>query len=277
MHYRLNPAMPVLLRPDDTVQIGWDPRRAVRVRPPRGLTASSLATVLRTLHGGSGADALLTEATRYGPVDARDLGALLTALVDARVAQAGPRTPEGRSPAIRVHGSGPLADLLVEGLRRSGARLSHTTHPHARVRAQTTDLVVLTDALVADPRQVRGLHEAGIAHLTVRLRDGTGLIGPLVIPGQSSCLHCADLHRSDRDAAWPTLAAQLRGTAGSADRATLLATAALALAQVDAVMQAVRGHPDPVPPATLSTTLEIDVRAGSIVSRQWPRHPRCRC
>jgi bacteriocin biosynthesis cyclodehydratase domain-containing protein len=277
MQYRLNPAMPVLLRPDDTVQIGWDPRRAVLVRPPRGLTATDLATVLRALHGGAGVEALLTEATRFGPVDPGEITALLAALVNARVAQAGPRQPAGRSPSIRVHGTGPLADLLVEGLRRSGARLTHTTHPHARVRAQTTDLVVLTDALVADPRQVRDLHEAGVAHLTVRLRDGAGLVGPLVIPGQSSCLRCADLHRSDRDAAWPTLAAQLRGTPGRADRATLLATAALALAQVDAVMRAVRGNADPAPPATLSATLEVDVATGSIVSRRWPRHPRCSC
>ncbi len=39
--YALNPAMPVLLRPDGAVQVGWDPRRAVLVRPPRGLTAAA--------------------------------------------------------------------------------------------------------------------------------------------------------------------------------------------------------------------------------------------
>ena len=30
----------------------------------------------------------------------------------------------------------------------------------------------------------------GVAHLPVRVRDGTGLVGPLVIPGQTSCLGC---------------------------------------------------------------------------------------
>jgi nicotinamidase-related amidase len=54
------------------------------------------------------------------------------------------------------------------------------------------------------------------------VRDGTGLVGPLVIPGVTSCLRCADLHRSDRDAAWPALAAQLRDAVGSADRATMI-------------------------------------------------------
>jgi len=55
---------------------------------------------------------------------------------------------------------------------------------------ETTDLVVLCDFLVADPRVVRELHTARVAHLLVRLRDGAGLVGPLVIPGVTSCLEC---------------------------------------------------------------------------------------
>jgi hypothetical protein len=50
------------------------------------------------------------------------------------------------------------------------------------------DLVVLTDYLVADPRMVRDLHSQGVPHLLVRVRDGTGLVGPLIIPGVTSCL-----------------------------------------------------------------------------------------
>jgi bacteriocin biosynthesis cyclodehydratase domain-containing protein len=146
-----------------------------------------------------------------------------------------------------------------------------------------TDLVVLSDYLVADPRMVGEFHTERIAHLPVRVRDGTGLIGPLVIPGVTSCLGCADLHRRDRDAAWPAVAAQLRDTVGSADRATMLATAALALNQVNRVIAAVRGvvdtpeGRDPGPPPTLNATLELDVGAGSIVARHWARHPLCGC
>ena len=109
---------------------------------------------------------------------------------------------------------------------------------------------MLTDSLVADPRVVRDLHDAGVPHLPVRVRDGAGLVGPLVIPGVTSCLRCADLHRSDRDAAWPAVAAQLRDTVGTADRATVLATAALALNQVDRVIapSAAATLPAPGPP-----------------------------
>jgi len=94
-------------------------------------------------------------------------------------------------------------------------------------------------------------------------------------------LDCADLHRSDRDEAWPAVASQLRNAVGSADRATVLATAALALNQIDRVIRAVRAGSDvgtsAEPPPALDTTLEFDVNAGAIMARRWTRHPQCWC
>lgn len=281
--YALNPAMPVLLRPDGAVQVGWDPRRAVLVRPPCGLTAPELATLLRSMRSPIAITELQQQAGGRGSVDSDGLANLVTQLVGAGVATQGRpsgRHARGRAASIRVHGRGPLSDLLVEALRCSGARIRHTSQPHAGVTPAEADLVVLTDYLVADPRMVRDLHSQGVPHLPVRVRDGTGLVGPLVIPGETSCLDCADLHRRDRDAAWPAIAAQLRDTVGVADRATLLATAALALSQVNRVIAAVRGQPavpDPGPPPALNATLEFDLNAGSIVARCWTRHPLCSC
>jgi hypothetical protein len=265
--YALDPAMPVLLRPDGAVQVGWDPRRAVLVRPPCGLTATELASLLRSMRSPVAIAELQRQADGV-MLDADGLTNLVAQLVGAGVATQGRpigQPARSRSASIRVHGRGPLSDLLVEALRCSGARIAHTSQPHAAVTPTAADLVVLADYLVADPRMVRDLHSQGIAHLPVRVRDGTGLVGPLVIPGQTSCLSCADLHRSDRDAAWPAIAAQLRDTVGVADRATLLATAALALSQVNRVIAAVRGQqavPDPGPPPALNATLEFDLNAG---------------
>jgi bacteriocin biosynthesis cyclodehydratase domain-containing protein len=275
--YALDPAMPVLLRHDDTVQVGWDPRRAVLVRPPRGLAAAELATLLRSLRSPTPISELQRQAADRGLQDGDGLTNLVAQLVRAGVATECPQ-PRGRAASIRIHGRGPLSELLVESLRCSGSRIAHSSQPHATVSHNTVDLVVLTDYLIADPRMLRDLHSQRVAHLPVRIRDGTGLVGPLVIPGVTSCLGCADLHRSDRDAAWPAIAAQLRDTVGVADRATLLATAALALSQVNRVIAAVRGQeavPDPAPPQALNATLEFDVNAGSIVARQWTRHPLC--
>jgi bacteriocin biosynthesis cyclodehydratase domain-containing protein len=268
--YALNPATPVLFRPDGVVQVGWDPRRAVLVRPPTGFSTAALAQMLRSLQSG----ATLTELQERFDVDPSDL---VSSLLDAGLVTraVGRRV---RSASIRVHGRGPLSDLLAGALRCSGARITQSSRAHAGDHA---DLVVLSDVLVCDPHVVHDLHAARVPHLPVRVRDGTGLVGPLVVPGVTSCLDCADLHRSDRDAAWPAVAAQLRDTVGSADRATVLATAALALNQVDRVIRAVHdGYAVtdcPEPPTTLDTTLEFDVATGSTVARRWSHHPRCSC
>lgn len=273
--YALNPATPVLSRPDGTVQVGWDPRRAVVVHPPPGLATAVLADLLRALQGAPTVAELAALAAGQGaePILVTDLVAhLLTAGVIAKADAAATR-----SAAIRVHGDGPLADLLLSALRCSGARVSHTIRTHASPAA--ADLAVLTDYLVADPRVARDLHEAGIAHLPVRVRDGAGLVGPLVIPGVTSCLRCADLHRSDADPAWPAIATQLCRTVGSADRPTVLGTAALALREIHHVLRALTGGggAQQEPPSTLDTTLEFDVGAGAVAARRWTWHPNCTC
>jgi hypothetical protein len=76
------------------------------------------------------------------------------------------------------------AHLLTNlGLRRLLGRARDLV-----VTGTAMDLVVLADYLVADPRLVRDLRSQGVPHLAVRVRDGTGLVGPLVIPGVTSCL-----------------------------------------------------------------------------------------
>lgn len=278
--YVLASGRPILLRPDDAIQLGWDPRRAVMVRPPAGMTQTQLADALRALQVGASRDELVTAA---GLLEEAPIDELVGALAGAGMltVMAGVATQPTRTASIRVHGRGPLSELLASGLRCSGARVRHSAHPYTGNVTASTDLVVLADYQIADPRLLQELHRDGIAHLPVRVRDGAGLVGPLVIPGLTSCLHCADLHRTDRDAAWPTVATQLTGAVGSASRATILATAAMAMRQVDLVIRAVRhtGGPQPAPeaPPTLNTTLELDADGYSIVARRWSRHPHCPC
>lgn len=275
--YALNPAMPVLWRPDGTVQVGWDPRRAVLVHPPAGLSSAGLARLLRGMQNPTTADELISRAGALGAEQAATaIADLLAALVSAGVViSAG---SSRRPVAVRIHGRGPLSELLSNALRCSGTRVTRSNQPHAVVTADRTDLVVLADALVADPRVLRDLHTERVPHLPVLVRDGIGLIGPLVLPGVTSCLACADLHRRDRDAAWPAVAAQLRSTISTADRATLMGTAALALTQVDRVVRAIRADSGAVAaPMTLDTTVEFDVADGSVVTKRWSRHPGCSC
>lgn len=278
MRYALDPTMPVLQRPDGAVQIGWDPSRAVLVRPLAGLTPGGLGVLLRAMRAPMPAEGVRRLANTHGLSDGAAVDGLLRDLAAAGVLR---REDDGRREeralSVRVHGGGPLSELLAEGLRCSGSRVGQTSHSNAGA-VDGVDLVVLADALTPDPRLVRDLHGSGVPHMPVRVRDGVGVVGPLVIPGRTSCLTCADLYRSDRDPAWPAMAAQLRDVVGTADRATLLATAALALSQVQQIIAAVRGSSSVSGVlATLDATLEVDVDSPAIRARRWVRHPLCGC
>lgn len=111
-----------------------------------------------------------------------------------------------------------------------------------------------------------------LAHLAVGVRDGTVVVGPLVRPGRSACLHCLDLHRCDRDPDWRAIAAQLHTSPEVAEPIT--ATTALTAAAFAA--HEVLTHIDGGTPATLGATVEIS-EPGRSVRRQWSQHPSCGC
>ncbi|MCX5044602.1 hypothetical protein OG921_15635 [Aldersonia sp. NBC_00410] len=275
---RLHPSLTVLLRRDGTVQLGWDPDTALLLRPPDTVPTPALLTLLRLLGGKHTRAEVVSHATELG-IDPRVCAAILDELGGAGlivpvVDRAGPS-------AVRVHGRGPLADLICAALAGSGVRLSRSADGHragihdrrAEVRRWNCELVVLTDDLVADPPLVTALLDLRVPHLQVRIRDGRGVVGPLVLPGRTSCLRCADLTRCDYDRDWPHLAAQLLGRAGYARPAAVQATAAITLAELDVVLD---GAPNVVP-AILDATLELDLRTNQLRRRQWHRHRLCDC
>ncbi|SDX97600.1 bacteriocin biosynthesis cyclodehydratase domain-containing protein [Micromonospora pattaloongensis] len=130
----------------------------------------------------------------------------------------------------------------------------------------------LTVQLGADrPAALLAAAYARQAHLLVEVRDGTPVVGPLVRPAGSPCLNCLDLHRRDRDPAWPTLAAQLAGDPAAEPCAapTLIAAAGYAAAEILAYV-------DGAAPETLGAAVEISA-PGRLRRRSWPPHPGCGC
>src|SRR5262249_22612498 len=95
-----------------------------------------------------------------------------------------------------------------DALRRAAADVDTATPTPSR----RPDLTIFTSGAPVEPEVRNALHAADLPHLVTGLRETTALIGPLVIPGQTSCLRCADLQRGDRDPDWPLLAMQLSGT-----------------------------------------------------------------
>lgn len=269
----LDPRLPVLVRPSGRLQIGWDPETSIILTPPPSVDPQALVSVLGLLDGRTSRPGVVWRAVEHGIAPA-DMSTILSELEEAGALRPAP-TPPDDVPTIRVHGRGPLADAISSALITGPARVTRSTHFTADTDVTTWNClcVVLTDELVVDPRLVDALLVAGIPHLPVRLRDGRGVVGPLVLPGSTSCLRCADLTRSDADEEWPHMAAQLLGRVGHAGPATVLATTAVALGQLEMVLsRAARPAP-----ASLDATLEIDLDSHRFAVRPWPRDPRCGC
>jgi hypothetical protein len=135
------------------------------------------------------------------------------------------------------------------------------------------DLVILTDPSPNEPSIRSGLHLDGITHLAVSVNGSHAVVGPLVVPGRSSCLRCADLTRTDRDPAWPALAMQL-GRRANPGRAS---AAALCLAAAGVAVMHGLAYLDGEPSAVSGGTLEWRLPDWRLRRRSWPPHASCDC
>ncbi|MBM7170688.1 TOMM precursor leader peptide-binding protein [Streptomyces sp. G44] len=66
------------------------------------------------------------------------------------------------------------------------------------------------DAYAPDPVHAEDLLTAGTPHLYAGVIEGTGVVGPLVLPGATACAGCLFRRRADRDPTWGRMLAQWR-------------------------------------------------------------------
>ncbi len=235
------------------------PARAVRV-----VGAGPLAS--RT------ADELVTAG--FGTVYLADLPARAPADDGSDTAPARPaarrRTPAaGRTSRRERTGR---VELLTASLRAAhpGARVRRTRHfaqPEGDAVALT---VVVADGPEPDRLVPDVLREQGAPHLLVRCTGDEAVVGPLVVPGVTSCVRCADLGQRDADPRWPWLLEQLTRLALEPSP-TLLGWAALTAA-VQALAFVGGGRAE-----TLGHTLELGGAEHALRLRAWPPHPECPC
>jgi bacteriocin biosynthesis cyclodehydratase domain-containing protein len=133
--------------------------------------------------------------------------------------------------------------------------------------------VVLARPWAASDPLAAGLQRAGVPHLVAAVRGETGVVGPLVVPGSTGCLRCADLHRRDADPRWPVLAAQLTTQQPLASGATVTCL----LTAVTAAVQVLAWLDGSAAPVTLDATLELRPPDPVPRRRRWGPHPECGC
>ena len=249
--------------------------------------AAALAALTQDQRGRLGAE-LATAALARGYSDA---GAALLARREAA--------------QVQIHGPGRIAAALADILTTSGvgrvttcddvrlpdfatgATTRRHRHAHPRHGAPAIshgswrrggrpvlpDLAILVG--YQQPELAGWLMRAGVAHLAVTAEEAIGIVGPMVRPGQTSCLRCLHLTRSELDPAWPLILAQLVGRTASlpaCDAALAAAVAAQAAVQALAFLDR-----DPIHAPAENGTLELALPGWQWHRRTWPPHPACAC
>lgn len=251
-----------------------------------GVSPSRLGELLTALdrhgvlvHGGSAPDSTLADmpalrsplAPPASAADAVPWAARAAALARAyRLEDDGTDLLAARGlRRVQVVGRGRLADLLADHLRRSGVgqvevstELDPAVAPHLGV--------LLAHGALA-PQVARQWQSSGVAHLPLIVREHSVSLGPLVVPGHGPCLGCLDLHRRDRDQAWPGLAAQLVDDLSGSRTDPVLAAAGAGLAAMVA-----QAHLDGAQQPG-GICWEVRLPWPEVLTRVWTRHPRCRC
>ena len=254
-----------------------DSRSRHRLHPPTPRLAPELAA-LSSRYGAAAAD--LLRARRRAAVAIHGTGriaahvaALLAAAGVGRlhvVADGRARLQHSLPGGIGPHDEGAeFTDAVTAAVRRAAPDVDTTPLPIG----ERPDLVVLAVDEPVDDDTRDALHARRCSHLAVGLGAGRGVVGPLVVPGRTSCLRCADLHRRDRDPAWTALAVQLampRRPGPAADVALATVTGGLAAAEALAFL-------DGGDPPTVNGTVEMHVPDWRLRRRTWLPHGACDC
>ncbi|MBT0565628.1 hypothetical protein [Williamsia sp. CHRR-6] len=277
----LRSGVAIVHRGGGRIQVGCDPERGLVIALPTRVRADEFVSFLGLLADSTSPRHVERQARAIGLDDA-EVDSLIDRLstVDGLTAA----SPSARM-RIRVHGNGPLAHRITPMLRELGMAVTGSVQrprcgPGPRptpLESWTEELVVLTDVLAHDPSVISGLMRRKIPHLPAAIRDDVALIGPLVLPGRSTCLRCIDHHRCDRDPGWAAVSGQLVGHLGHGTPAAVNVTAALVLEQVEQIAHGLADAATRPAPQTIDRTLEFRSRPARLRTRQWTPHPLCGC
>lgn len=268
---------------------GGEPAAAVREGGGLDRLRPDVAS-LSLLHPAPGAGMRVMGARRATRVQVRGAGrvgaAVAAVLSAAGVGQVDVLDGGCVEPADVVPG-GLSADQVGQRRDAAARRLVRRVAPCAAPRRPAGGaaaepglaLVVIAprDGLAAyapDPAQAASLLASGTPHLYAGVIEGTGVVGPLVLPGVTPCAGCLAAHRADREPYWGRLLAQWRSgrRTGPAACDTALATVVTGLAAAHA-LTFLGGQL----PASAGARLEPALPALTCAPRRIEGHPECGC
>jgi hypothetical protein len=301
---QLAPYAPVIQRADDEIQVGIDPGNALVFRGP------GFGALLALLDGSHPTSAVVRAGRAARLTTDQVTGALEALAAAGLIIErdAAPYTDSLALSRLRLIGAGGVGSQLARLLIASGVGTLYVYDPErpdsalypaagvlpsraealhaALVDVGTTispvshwskpeitrlDLTIIAcDRPEPDRVITDHLTRSDQPHLLVRCWGNGVSVGPLVVPGQTSCLRCADLARSDADVQWSNVLRQLTRLQIQSPPALLGWAAATAAAQTLAFLHGEL-------PESAGGTLELGWPDFVTRLRRWPAHRGCGC
>jgi bacteriocin biosynthesis cyclodehydratase domain-containing protein len=291
MHPLLTPGAHVLRRSADEVQVGLDPARSLVLPAPARTLLSlteepALASALVRRGLADPDDRSLRDALPADDAGSTWVRHTLAALA-RRVRSDLPASLSSRdSHVVLVSAFGhatsrTLAAELTTLCARTGLRLPQPSRPGPRPRGRRRPAPVQVLVGIGEPTRdlLDGWVRDGTPHLLVRLVEGSAVVGPLVVPGQSACLRCIDAYLTEENPAWPLLVEQY-ARATRTDRADGIpepVDAALAAVAVGWAAREVASYVEGTTPSSLSATIRLSPTLDTVETQRWTPHPHCGC
>jgi hypothetical protein len=325
---RIGPAAAVISLLDGS----RDQTEVIATAQAHGVPAEAATRVLRLLAVAGVLDDFPAALHRSLPAElrARLAPEMATASLAYQDGDGGARTLARRRDAfVRVYGAGRIgtgvatllaasavgrvvcvdpAPVRAQDLSPAGLVLADIGTPRAEAAARAVrrvapevktgdvglvpDLTVLTAGF--SPDLPTALVAETIPHLAVRAGEAIGVVGPLVLPRRSACLHCVELRKAEGDLAWPKILAQavcaepattacdavlaaMAATLGAAQALTFIDRAGIGGAGIGGAGIGGAGIGGAVVPAAVGGTLEVVLPGWQWRRRTWPPHPACPC
>jgi bacteriocin biosynthesis cyclodehydratase domain-containing protein len=187
--------------------------------------------------------------------------------VDPAPVEAADTTPGGLEPAD-------LGQRRQDAVARAIIGLTPSVRTAPSHHRRPPDLAVLTPAEQDPTELIDELAAESVPHLLVRLGEDEALVGPLVVPGRTPCVHCAERRLAESDPHRPRVLAQFgappAGYVPPRDAALALLAAAYAVAHALAFLDG----PDPARLGLLLRFAHADPIPRLI---RVSAHPDCGC
>lgn len=180
-----------------------------------------------------------------------------------------------------------IGDRRDEAARRTARRCAPDRPPRRGPQSTPGEETTGHSLVIIAPRDDVAVHApspsaaeplvaSGTPHLYAGVVEGTGVVGPLVLPGETGCAGCLNEGRTDRDPAWPRLVAQWRS---GSRRAREVRPCDLTLATTVAGLAAAHALTflDGRVPSSAGARWEVSLPGLTWHARPVWAHPACSC